>query len=97
MRSRTIAVALVGLVALAAAGGGKAAEALKLDVQEFTLENGLSILIIERHQVPTVAVSLTYRVGSADEWTGITGVAHFVEHLYDKGTPMLGASRCSLT
>jgi predicted Zn-dependent peptidase len=92
MRLRPIAVALVGLVALAAAVAGRADETLKLDVQEFTLENGLSILIVERHQVPTVAVSLTYRVGSADEWTGITGVAHFVEHLYDKGTPMLGTT-----
>ena len=92
MRSRPIAVAVAGLIALAAAVAGRADETLKLDVQEFTLENGLSILIVERHQVPTVAVSLTYRVGSADEWTGITGVAHFVEHLYDKGTPMLGTT-----
>ncbi len=92
MRSRPIAVALIGLGALAAAISGNAAETLQLDVQEFALDNGLTILLVERHQVPTVAVSLTYRVGSADEWTGITGIAHFVEHLYDKGTPMLGTT-----
>jgi predicted Zn-dependent peptidase len=83
---------IVGLVVLAAVQAAWAGEVLQLDVQEFTIENGLTILVVERHQVPTVAVSLTYRVGSADEWTGITGTAHFVEHLYTKGTPMLGTT-----
>jgi len=91
MRPKPPVAAFVVLAVLLAAAG-HAAEALKLDVQEFALDNGLTILIVERHQVPTVSVSLTYRVGSADEWSGITGIAHFVEHLYDKGTPMLGTT-----
>ena len=88
----TTAVLIVWTAVLAA----PAAETLELDVQEFELDNGLKVLVVERHEVPTVAVSLTYRVGSADEWTGITGVAHFVEHLYDKGTPMLGTTDAAL-
>ena len=92
MRLRAILIALVLAAALAAASNLHAVESPTLDVQEFTLENGLTILIIERHQVPTVAACLAYRVGSADESTGITGIAHFIEHLYDKGTPMLGTT-----
>jgi len=92
MRTKPVAAAIMALTALLVACAGWSAEALKLDVQEFTLDNGLTILVVERHQVPTVAVCLTYRVGSADESSGITGIAHFVEHLYDKGTPMLGTT-----
>jgi len=92
MRVKLFVLALAGSVALLAAAVGPAAEALKLDVQEYALDNGQTILLVERHQVPTVAVCLTYRVGSADEWSGVTGIAHFVEHLYDKGTPMLGTT-----
>jgi predicted Zn-dependent peptidase len=96
MHARTVIAALVALILLAAADAAKAAEPLQLDVQEFALDNGLTILVVERHQVPTVAVTLTYRVGGADEWTGITGVAHFVEHLYTNGTPMLGTTDWAL-
>jgi predicted Zn-dependent peptidase len=91
MRPKSFAAALLVLVVLLAAAG-RGAETLKLDVQEFALDNGLTILLVERHQVPTVSVCLTYRVGSADESSGITGIAHFVEHLYDKGTPVLGTT-----
>lgn len=96
MRTKSVAAAFMALVALLAACAAQAVEALNIDVQEFTLENGLTILVVERHQVPTVAVCLTYRVGSADESSGITGIAHFVEHLYDKGTPMLGTTDAAL-
>jgi predicted Zn-dependent peptidase len=94
-RTPTIATTAV-LIVWTAVLAAPAAETLELDVQEFELDNGLKVLVVERHEVPTVAVSLTYRVGSADEWTGITGVAHFVEHLYDKGTPMLGTTDAAL-
>jgi predicted Zn-dependent peptidase len=59
-------------------------------VTEFTLENGLKFIVLERHQAPVVSF-LTYAdVGGVDEPTGQTGVAHFLEHLAFKGTPQIG-------
>lgn len=60
-------------------------------VTEFTLDNGLHFLIVERHEAP-VAAFLTYAdVGGADEVKGITGMAHVFEHMAFKGTTTTGA------
>lgn len=64
----------------------KAGFALSLPVSEFTLDNGLSVIVIEDHRAPVVLNAITYRVGGADEVTGKTGLAHFFEHLMFKGT-----------
>jgi predicted Zn-dependent peptidase len=59
-------------------------------VTEFTLDNGLKFIIVERHQAP-VANFYTYAdVGSAQEVTGITGMAHMFEHMAFKGTTKIG-------
>lgn len=55
-------------------------------VQEFTLNNGLKILIKEDHRAPIVVSMIWYNVGSADEPGGITGVSHAIEHIMFKGT-----------
>ena len=52
----------------------------------FTLKNGMQVVIVENHRVPVVAHMVWYRVGSADEGPGETGIAHFLEHLMFKGT-----------
>jgi len=52
----------------------------------FTLKNGMQVVIIENHRVPVVTHMVWYRVGSADEGPGETGIAHFLEHLMFKGT-----------
>ena len=52
----------------------------------FTLKNGMQVVIVENHRVPVVAHMMWYRVGSADEGPGETGIAHFLEHLMFKGT-----------
>ena len=67
-----------------------AEQALRLDVQEFRLSNGLEILILEKHNSPTFAAQMIYKVGSVDEYTGITGVAHLLEHMMFKGTKVMG-------
>ena len=92
MSAKPVTVGFILLAALLVAVPATAGGGVELDVQEHTFDNGLTLLLIERHQVPTVAVCLTYRVGSADEPAGSTGIAHFLEHLYDKGTPMLGTT-----
>lgn len=50
------------------------------------LANGLEVVAIPDHRVPVVTHMLWYRVGSADEERGRSGLAHFLEHLMFKGT-----------
>lgn len=55
-------------------------------VHEFSLKNGMKIIVNEDHRAPTVAHMIWYRVGSIDERNGVTGVAHALEHMMFKGT-----------
>lgn len=55
-------------------------------VTTFTLDNGLDVVVIEDHRAPVVVQMIWYRVGSADEPRGHSGIAHFLEHLMFKGT-----------
>jgi zinc protease len=61
---------------------------LKIDVQytQFTLPNGLHVILHEDHSVPVVTVNMWYHVGSARERTGRTGFAHLFEHLMFMGS-----------
>lgn len=52
----------------------------------FTLINGMQVVVVENHWAPVVTHMVWYRVGSADEDPGETGIAHFLEHLMFKGT-----------
>ena len=61
-------------------------------VIEHRLANGLTLLMVERHQAPIVSINLTFKVGSVNEHVGITGVAHLYEHMAFKGTKTLGTS-----
>jgi zinc protease len=53
---------------------------------EFTLANGLHVVVIPDHRTPVVTQMVWYKVGSADETPGKSGLAHFLEHLMFKGT-----------
>ncbi|NUO76809.1 MAG: insulinase family protein [Lysobacter sp.] len=57
---------------------------------EYTLGNGLRVLLFPDASKPTVTVNLTYQVGSVHENYGETGMAHLLEHLLFKGTPTHG-------
>ena len=52
----------------------------------FTLKNGMEVVVIPDHRAPVVTHMVWYRVGSADEKPGRSGIAHFLEHLMFKGT-----------
>jgi zinc protease len=52
----------------------------------FTLGNGLQVVVIPDHRTPVVTQMTWYKVGSADETPGKSGLAHFLEHLMFKGT-----------
>ncbi|WP_133127524.1 M16 family metallopeptidase [Legionella nagasakiensis] len=55
-------------------------------VKQFTLDNGLKIIVKEDHRAPVVVSMVWYNVGSADEPGGFTGISHALEHLMFKGT-----------
>jgi predicted Zn-dependent peptidase len=57
---------------------------------EFTLDNGLNLLVLERHEAPVVSFHIYADVGSVDEVKGITGLAHLFEHMAFKGTRTIG-------
>ena len=57
------------------------AMAQKVEYTEYTLKNGLHVVLHQDKTAPVVAVSVMYHVGSKDEQTNRTGFAHFFEHL----------------
>src|SRR4026207_2128794 len=59
-------------------------------VVERKLANGLTVLMVERHQTPVVSLNMTFRVGGVNEQVGQTGPAHFYEHMAVKGTRTVG-------
>ena len=59
-------------------------------VTEYRLANGLTVLLFPDASKPTTVVNVTYKVGSAHENYGETGMAHLLEHLVFKGTPSRG-------
>lgn len=56
-----------------------------------TLANGLQVVLKEIHTAPLISHWVWYRVGARDEYTGITGASHWVEHMQFKGTPRFAA------
>ena len=59
---------------------------LQLPYTQFTLPNGLHVILHEDHSTPVVSVNVWYRVGSAREKPGRTGFAHLFEHLMFTGS-----------
>jgi len=63
------------------------APAPKPEVEQFTLANGLTVIVKPDHRAPTAVHMLWVRVGAMDEVDGTSGVAHALEHMMFKGTP----------
>jgi predicted Zn-dependent peptidase len=66
------------------------AAAQNIDAKEYWLDNGMQVLMVERHEAPTIMAAILARVGSANEITGITGISHLFEHMMFKGTETIG-------
>lgn len=64
-------------------------------ISHFTLPNGLEAVVIEDHRAPVVVQMVWYRIGSADEAPGKSGIAHYLEHLMFKGTDRLAPGELS--
>ena len=90
MNRRTAHAVLVGAVILFAAALPAAAQ--NIDAKEYWLDNGMQVLMVERHEAPTIMASIFCRVGSANETTGITGISHLFEHMMFKGTETIGTT-----
>lgn len=67
-------------------------EEFEKKVTEFTLDNGLHFIIIERHEAPVASFYTMVNVGGADEPVGNTGIAHIFEHMAFKGTKNIGTT-----
>ncbi len=60
------------------------------EIDEFTLDNGMKILVVEDHSIPNANMYLFWRVGSRNEYPGITGISHFFEHMMFNGSKNYG-------
>jgi zinc protease len=78
------------LLGLPAAGRAEIFEA-----HEFTLANGLAVVVVPNHLSPVVVQAMVYKAGAADGLPGKNGIAHFLEHLMFKGTRTLAPGEFS--
>src|SRR6266436_4004365 len=85
LRISQMALALLMACAVAPAARGQ-----QVPVVETNLANGMRLLMVERHDEPSVAGGWVACVGSSNERPGMTGIAHLFEHMMFKGTPTLG-------
>src|SRR4051795_4257058 len=102
MPSHRFAVSLVAaafVTTLAFSGGPAFAQTTVTSERpaSFTLANGMQVVVIPDHRTPVVTQMVWYKVGSADETPGRSGLAHFLEHLMFKGTAKHPAGEFSQT
>ncbi len=60
------------------------------DIASFTLKNGMKIMVLEDHSIPNANMYLFWKVGSRNEYPGITGLSHFFEHMMFNGAKKYG-------
>jgi len=90
IRNRLALIGFVGVILSVNLGLAEASPGLADRVIEHTLANGLTVLMVERHQAPIVSINMTFSVGGVNEQTGQTGLAHLYEHMAFKGTRTIG-------
>jgi zinc protease len=95
MKFPIIAVAV--LASALCATSPRAGTEIGHDVSHFRLANGLELVVVPDHRTPVVTHMIWYKVGSADETPGKSGLAHFLEHLMFKGTAKHPAGQFSRT
>jgi zinc protease len=82
----SLVAALVSTLALSTSAAIAQTTVTSAPPASFTLNNGLQVVVIPDHRTPVVTQMIWYKVGSADETPGKSGLAHFLEHLMFKGT-----------
>ena len=87
MLIRTVLTLTMGaLLSVSAWAQATPAKTPAAKVVDFKLDNGLEVVVIPDRRAPIVTHMVWYKVGSADEAPGKSGIAHFLEHLMFKGT-----------
>lgn len=89
---RTASLTLVALLSIFSLQAQAATTPL---THEFTLDNGLKVIVREDHRAPVVVSQLWYKAGSSYETPGSTGLAHALEHMMFKGSSKLGPGESS--
>jgi predicted Zn-dependent peptidase len=85
-------IALLAMMALGSMASAQDIDALAERVTEFTLDNGLHVIVIERPVAPIATFVTFVNVGGADEPVNNTGVAHIFEHMAFKGSRTIGTN-----
>ncbi len=88
-------VVLFMLSAAIAAQAQESFQQVQSRISEFTLNNGMKFIVLERHQAPVASFYTYVDAGSAQEKTGLTGLAHMFEHMAFKGTSTIGTKNYS--
>src|SRR5258708_33567164 len=96
MRVRFLLLRLLPAVFLPCLLAAQSLQDFEKKVTRFTLANGLTFLVIERHDAPVVSFHTYANVGAVDDPTGRTGLAHMFEHMAFKGTPNIGTKNWTL-
>jgi zinc protease len=97
LRSACSFVALALTLVFSVAGARAQTTVTSEPPATFTLANGMQVVVIPDHRTPVVTQMIWYKVGSADETPGKSGLAHFLEHLMFKGTDAHPAGEFSQT
>ena len=84
------ALVLVLVLVLGPAALGQDLAQFEKRLTKFTLDNGLTFLVLERHEAPVISFHTYTDVGAVDEVKGMTGTAHLFEHMAFKGTRTIG-------
>jgi len=63
---------------------------IRVPIQKKVLSNGLTVMLVERHNAPIFTARIAFKAGSANDPTGASGVAHVLEHMLFKGTKSFG-------
>src|SRR3954468_11257186 len=93
----SLAVAFISTLVFSASGALAQTTVTSERPASFTLGNGMQVVVIPDHRTPVVTQMVWYKVGSADETPGKSGLAHFLEHLMFKGTAAHPAGEFSQT
>lgn len=93
MKILVILLISLGILSCQSARNGKDKQSegeISLKVEKFTLDNGLTVLVVENKKLPVFTYYTYFKVGGKYEYKGITGASHFLEHMMFKGAKKYG-------
>src|SRR5215212_3723303 len=90
MRVRRTSMLVALLILAASTVTAQDLASFEKHIQTRVLDNGLTVIILERHDAPVFSYATLVNTGSAQEVPGITGLAHMFEHMAFKGSDLIG-------